>query len=189
MPKLANFAATKHINTNLVKKIVLRYGLLAGPISMIGFALTATHIVDSKYGMLVGYASMIVAFSLIYVAIVNYRDNYNGGTITFGKAFLIGLYIALIASTVYVVIWLISYYFFMPDYLDKYIANYLAELKADGASAEKIKAETAEMAGYIEMYKNPFLNALITYTEILPVGLIVSLISAAIARKQTKLGN
>jgi hypothetical protein len=169
-----------------MKKIVLASGLIAGPISLIGFALIVNNIVSSEYGMLVGYASMLIAFSLIFVAIINYRDKQNGGVITFGKAFLIGLYITLIGSTVYVVIWLISYYFFIPDYLDKYMANYLAELKTSGASPAKINAETAEMAGYMEMYKNPFFNAMMTYMEILPVGLIVSLISAAILRRKPK---
>ena len=35
------------------------------------------------------------------------------------------------------------------------------------------------------MYDNPFVNAAITFTEPFPIGLIVTLISAAILRKKT----
>jgi len=167
-----------------MKKIVLISGLLAGLISVLGFALNVTNVVDFSNGMLVGYASMIIGFSLIFVATVKYRDNHYGGSITFGRAFLIGLYITLIASSVYVVVWLITYYFFIPDYLDKYTQHYLEGLQADGASLKEITAASAEMESFKEMYKNPFLNALITYTEILPVGLAVSLISAAILQRK-----
>lgn len=41
------------------------------------------------------------------------------------------------------------------------------------------------MADFASMYKNPFFNALITYTEILPVGLIVTIISALILKKKS----
>ncbi len=49
---------------------------------------------------------MLLAFSFIFVGIKNYRDKYNQGNITFGKAFLMGLYMSLIASTIYVAVWM-----------------------------------------------------------------------------------
>src|ERR1017187_9822075 len=70
--------------------------------------------------MLIGYASMLVALSLVFVGIRNYRDKYNNGVISFGKAFKIGIMIVLIASTIYVVAWLIDYFFFIPDFMEKY---------------------------------------------------------------------
>ena len=74
---------------------------------------------DFESSMVLGYASMILAFSMIFVGIKNYRDRFNNGFVTFGKAFKIGLYITLIASTIYVLVWLIDYYLFIPDFLDK----------------------------------------------------------------------
>jgi hypothetical protein len=44
---------------------------------------------------------------------------------------------------------------------------------------------TKEMADFSVMYKNPFVNAGMTYMEILPVGLLVSLISALILKRKT----
>ncbi len=56
---------------------------------------------DLNTGMVVGYTSMVVAFSMIFFAIRNYRDNLNNGSITFGKGFRIGILITVIASLVY----------------------------------------------------------------------------------------
>ena len=42
------------------------------------------------------------------------------------------------------------------------------------------------MKKFKEMYENPFFNAAITFTEPFPVGLIITLISAAILRKKAR---
>jgi hypothetical protein len=170
-----------------MKKIVMVCGLIAGLI--VSAMLVITLVIykssgDFEHGMIYGYASMLLAFSLIFVGIKNYRDKYNHGVINFGKAFKIGLFITLIASTIYVIVWLIDYYFFIPDYGEKYAAQMLEKLKASGASQMEVAKQTKEMASFSEMYKNPLFNALITYSEIIPVGLIVSLVSSLILKKK-----
>jgi hypothetical protein len=105
--------------------------------------------------------------------------------ISFGKAFKIGIVIVLIASTIYVVAWLIAYYCFMPDFFEKFAGQQLAELKADGATQLEIDKKTKEMADLTRMVKNPLFNAMMAYAEILPVGLIVTLISALILKRKT----
>ena len=157
-----------------MKKIVIINGLIAGAIVAAMFLITmGLYHKNGNFdgGMWVGYASMLLAFSLIFVAIIRYRDKYNNGVVSFGKAFRIGLYITLIASTIYVVTWLIDYYVFIPDFADKYATAILDKLKASGASAAKIANQTKEMASFKEMYKNPLFVILFTYLEILPVGL------------------
>jgi len=134
--------------------------------------------------MLIGYASMLIAFSLVFVGIRRYRDQYNGGAISFGKAFKVGFLIVLVASTMYVGSWLIDNFFFMPDFGEKFAARTLEELKASGASQAVIDKKTAEMASFTQMYRNPIINALITYSEILPMGLIVTFISSLIIKKK-----
>jgi hypothetical protein len=134
--------------------------------------------------MLYGYTLMLLAFSLIFVGTKITRDKYNGGVISFGKAFRVGLYITLIASTVYVAVWLIDYYVFIPDFADKYGARLLATMKASGASQAEIAKQTAANASFSQMYKNPVFIVLLTYIEILPVGLLVSLISAWVLKRR-----
>jgi hypothetical protein len=105
--------------------------------------------------------------------------------VSFGKAFRIGLYITLIASTFYVITWAIVYNFFLPDFMDVYTQQTLRGMAATATPAE-IQETTAEMAKYKEMYKNPLFFALLTYMEILPVGLIVSLITALILKRKNR---
>lgn len=136
--------------------------------------------------MVLGYASMILAFSLIFVAVKNYRDNYNSGIISFWNALKIGLLITLIASTVYVIVWMIDYSYFVPNFGEKYQAQVLAELKASGASAGVIQKKGAEMAVMMEKYKtSPTFRAMFTYLEIAPVGIVVSLIAALILKNKS----
>src|SRR6185436_20535229 len=111
-----------------MKKNIIIYGLTAG-IVVTTLMLLNVHSLsyrDGKFdydrGLVIGYATMLIAFSLVYVGIHNYRNKYNNGVISFGKAFKIGILIVLIASTIYVVAWLIDYFFFMPDFMEKYSA-------------------------------------------------------------------
>ena len=170
-----------------MKKTVLICGLIAGFISaslFIGLMIVGDDGKHSEDGMLIGYTLMILAFSFIFVGTKITRDKHQGGVISFGKAFRVGLYITLIASTIYVVMWLFTYYLVMPDFAEHYSAQMLEKMKASGASAAELAREQAEMARFNQMYKNPFFNAMITYTEILPVGLLMSLISALILKKK-----
>ncbi len=169
-----------------MKKNIIIYGLIAGiVISFLMLFSISFNISDFNIGLFIGYASMLIAFSFVFVGIRNYRDKYNEGVISFGKAFKIGIMIVLIASTIYVIAWLIDYFFFIPDYLEKYAAHMLDKLKASGASQIEIDKQTKEMANLAKMYKNPLFNAMMTYVEILPVGLIVTLISSFILKRKT----
>ena len=174
-----------------MKKNIIVYGLIGGIVVSISMLFTVNNIshcegsVDYDRSLLIGYASMLIAFSLVFVGIRNYRDKYNDGVISFGKAFKIGIMIVLIASTIYVVAWLIDYFFFIPDFAEKYAAHMLDKLKASGASQAEIDKQTIEMARMGKMLKNPFFNAMMTYMEILPVGLIVTLISSFILKRKT----
>ena len=174
-----------------MKKNIIIYGLIAGIVVSVLMLSSVNYLshcegnVDYDTSMLIGYASMLIAFSLVFIGIRNYRDKNNEGVISFGKAFKIGIMIVLIASTIYVVAWLIDYFFFIPDFMEKYSAHTIDGLKASGASQIEIDKQTKEMANFATMYKNPFFNAMMTYAEILPVGLIVTLISSLILKRTT----
>ncbi|ULQ52782.1 DUF4199 domain-containing protein [Flavihumibacter fluvii] len=172
-----------------MKKTVFVCGLAAGLISasmFIGLMILGKAGDDHfENGMVIGFSLMILAFSLIFVGTKITRDKYNGGIISFGKAFRVGLYITLIAATIYVLVWLIDYYLFIPDFADKYAAQAIKKLQESGATADAIAKKTKEMEAFSRMYKNPFFNALITYSEIVPVGLLVSLVSAWILKRKT----
>jgi hypothetical protein len=172
-----------------MKKIVLTFGLISGGVlAAMGAAmwpLCHSGTIEPGDSQIVGYASMVLAFLLVFFGIRSYRENVGGGTITFGRAFKVGILITLITCAIYVIAWEVTYYGFMPDFGDKYATYALEKMRADGASdAELLKAQQ-QMAQFKELYKNPLFNIGMTFLEVFPVGLIVTLVSAAILRRKT----
>ena len=134
---------------------------------------------------ILGYGVMLLMFSLIFFGIRNYRKSH-GGFISFGRALGLGVLTALYACTVYVIVWLILYYNFVPDFIDKYTQHVLNELSRAGATANELGLKMKEMASFKQMYKSPFFVTLITYSEVLPIAFLVALISALILRRKPK---
>jgi hypothetical protein len=141
---------------------------------------------DYSMGEIAGYTSMLLSFALLFIGVKQYRDKQLGGYISFKKAFLMGLLMTLIASAIYVIGWMIYSSYNMTDFMDQYTANMLENLAKEGASTAEIQAKREEMAYFAELYKNPFWKAVITFTEIFPVGLIISLISALILKRKSR---
>ncbi|TFF39574.1 DUF4199 domain-containing protein [Mucilaginibacter psychrotolerans] len=171
-----------------MKKNVWVFGLISGlliSVFMTGSMAYCYQPGHSGGSMVVGYSAMLLAFSLIFVAVKNQRDKYDGGVISFGKAFKIGLLISLICSTMYVIAWAVEYHFYMPDFMDRFTAKEIQALRASHASAAVIAEKTEYYKDIAVSYNNPFIFAGYTYMEIFPVGLIVSAITALILKRKT----
>ena len=137
-----------------------------------------------KGSEIIGFAGMFIAFIFIFIGIKSFRDKQNNGVISFGTGFKIGFLISLIASTMYVITWMIECHFFFPDFMEKFAAHAIEEAQRSGQSAMEIEATKQEMNKYIEWYKNPILLMALTYMEILPIGLVITLLSALILKKK-----
>ncbi|MGH7485378.1 MAG: DUF4199 domain-containing protein [bacterium] len=174
-----------------MKKTVLVFGLISGGILAAMMAGTMVIYKNGRFdfdrGEIFGYTSMILAFIIVFFGMRSYRENNGGGAITFGKAFQVGILMTLIACALYVVTWEIIYYRFVPDFADQYAAHAIAKMRASGASAAALAKATADMAHFKEIYQNPFVNIGMTFLEIFPVGLVMTLISAGILRKKLTL--
>lgn len=173
-----------------MRKVILTFGLLAGAIvsgfMVIGLALyekTGKIFVNE----LVGYATMVIALSMIFFGIKSYRDNYQKGVINFWKGVQVGLLIAMIASLLYAFTWE-TYMQARPagftSFMEKYTDSVINKLKEKGASSEKIDQEIKNMDRFMQLYRNPLIRFGLTLMEILPVGIIITLISAAVLRKK-----
>ncbi|MXV17242.1 DUF4199 domain-containing protein [Hufsiella ginkgonis] len=170
-----------------MKRNVLIFGLVLGTIlcvHMIYMVNLCYNNPDFKTNDVVGYTAMIVVLSLIFFGTRNYRNKELNGVISFGNAFKTGALIALAGATMYVAVWFFYYYLFVPDYLDKYIPHVLKS--AAEKSPAELAAKTREMQSFKEMYQNPLFVVLITYVEVLPLGLIVALISALVLQRRNK---
>ena len=171
-----------------MKKIILIYGLISGTIIsamfMITMPLYKNGTLSMDNGEILGYSTMAIALSLIFFGVKSYRDNYLHGTIKFGKALVVGLSIAGVASLFYAISWEVYFNQFMPDFMDQFANMSKAKAKAGGASEAEIQKVMEGVNRMKEMYKNPVLRFVITLAEILPVGVLIALISAAILRKK-----
>ena len=169
-----------------MKKTVLTFGLISGGILSLMMALTLPFEGKIPYdrALIIGYTTMVLSFLLIFFGIKSYRDNVGGGTVRFGRAFAIGTLIALIASVCYVATWEVIFYKFTPDFMEKYSARAIQELKQTGATAAVIEQKTAELKKQAELYKNPLVNIAWTLIEPLPVGLVIALVSAGVLSKR-----
>jgi len=175
-----------------MKRNSLVFGIISGVIisTFMGVSMAIMSCGSSEKdggsgSMIIGFSAMAVAFSFIFVGIKNYRDKQNGGTITFGKGFLLGLMISLIASTLYVITWAVEFHFFIPDFMDRYSAIQVKQLRESGMSGAALDEGLKRIESANYNYKhNPFFFAMYTYMEILPVGIVITLISALILKRK-----
>jgi hypothetical protein len=163
-----------------MRKIVLTYGLIAGAIlsAMLFLSLRFEDEIGFDRGAILGYATMVLAFLMVYFGIRSYRDGVAGGSLTFGRALKVGLLIMLVATVCYVATWEFIFFRLAPDFGDKYMEYALEEARQSGASEAEIAATTAEMKEFAEQYRKPLVNIAYTFLEPLPVGLLLSLLSA-----------
>lgn len=163
---------------------ILTYGLIAGLIVVLPmfayFLLGEPEISD--HSALFGYATMLIALSTIFIAVKSYRDKALGGVIKFVPALLMGLGISVVAGLVYVIGWEIYMALTNYTFASAYGDAMVEAARAKGAPPAEVEQISAEMAQFAAQYSNPLFRIPITFIEIFPVGVIVSLISAALLR-------
>lgn len=166
-----------------MKKNVLIFGLVLGAVLCIPWLVMLNLLYTNpefKSNDLLGYTILVVIYSLIFVGIRNYKYKELGGMISFGKAFKTGALITLVAATFYVIAWLFCYYLFVPDFMDVFTQHMLYQCTTEADRA----AKAIEMENYAKMYEQPLFVILLTYVEVIPIGLVVSLISAFLLKSK-----
>jgi hypothetical protein len=169
-----------------MRRIVLKFGLISGVLSSVMMLITVPFEDQIGFGhsLIIGYTTIVASFLLVYFGIRSYRNNVGGGRISFGRAFAVGISITLITCVFYIVTWELLYFFVMPDYLVKYSAYVIQQARAAGASEAAIQAKTLELQKSADAYENPLVNVAMTFIEPFPVGLLITLISAAVLRRK-----
>ena len=170
-----------------MQSTILRYGLLSGACAAVLMLITVWYNhsnPDYENGAYFGYAGILLSMLFVFFGVRSYRDRWNGGALSFGKGFQVGILIALISCLCYVVTWMIVYETLMPDFMDKYMAHALEQMRQAGKSELEIQEQTAEMMQYKEMYKSPVTRFLITFIEPFPVALGVTLVSALVLKRR-----
>ncbi len=137
-----------------MKKTVLTFGLISGAVSSLMMLLTVPFLdrIGFDRGEVIGYTTIVASFLLVFFGIRSYRDNVAGGSLTFGRAVIVGILITLVSSACYVATWQVIYYKFAPNFLDKYAAYTVDRLRASAcqpAGDRRFDAEDAVPQGAV----------------------------------------
>ncbi|MFK8052827.1 MAG: DUF4199 domain-containing protein [Woeseiaceae bacterium] len=168
-----------------MKKYILIYGAIAGVVvicSMI-LGIVAADGEGTTASEAFGYLIMLIAFSLIFVAIKQYRDKEQGGILRFSQGVLLGIGVSAVAGVAYVIVWEIYLNVSNYAFINDYAAAILEQAKASGISDTDYAEKVAQMEQMKIDYANPVRRLPMTFLEIFPVGVLVTLISAGILRK------
>jgi hypothetical protein len=168
-----------------MKKTILTFGLISGAVSSLMMVATVPFAdkIGFDKGEFVGYTIIVLSFLLVYFGIRSYRDEVGNGEITFSKAFAVGIAITLISCVCYVVTWEALYFTVLHGFMDKYGAYMVEKLRASGANSAAILAQSEQVKKYKELYDNPAM----TFLEPFPIGLVITLVSAAVLRRKPRL--
>jgi uncharacterized protein DUF4199 len=174
-----------------MRKIVITFGSIAGAIMICSTFLSGTlienNVLPMSWAEVTGYASMLIALSMVFFGIKSYRDNYNNGSITFWKGVQTGVLISLIASVLYFAggeLYNAVNPNFFPKVMEKYVEMQADKMKANGSSDDEVVKMKEEMAGMMTLFKNPLIRFGIFVMEMFPIGIIVTLVSAGLLRRR-----
>lgn len=171
-----------------MRKIVMTFGLIAGAVLSVMMLMTLPFQdqIGWDKGAIIGYTTMVLAFLMVFTGVKTYRDNVAGGSISFGRAFKVGILITLIASVCYTATWELIFYKLQPGIGDKYAAHMVEQAKQSGGSEAEIAAKTQKVASEMAMYRNPLVNVAMTMLEPLPVGLLFTLLAAGVLSRKRR---
>ena len=169
----------------MLKKILF-YGLIAGLVAGGALSFIVLGFADSEasHSMVVGYLTMLIAFTAVFVGIKRYRDVDLGGVVRFWPAFGMGVAMSVVAGILYVAAWETSLAVTGTDFAGGYANTLIEQQKANGVSGDELATYVAEMEKFKTQYANPLFRLPMTFVEIFPVGVLVSLVSAGLLRNR-----
>ena len=156
-----------------MNKVIVRYGIIAGlivGIPMMTYMLRMPADAKAAPSMLLTYVVMLVALSMVFVGIKQYRDRALGGVISFMPALLVGLGISAVAGVIYAIAWEITMAFMKFDFMAFYANSMIEQARASGADAQGVAAAAAQAAEFTQMYANPLFRVPITFPRDLSGG-------------------
>lgn len=167
------------------RQTTLRFGLLSGAVSTAMMFVTLPFIDPAKLATadLLGYTAMLLSALLVFFGVRSFRER--AGSLTFGRALLVGLAITLVATVSYAAAFELMYFKLVPDFGDRFAACMVEHARAGGSSAEEVGQVAAQAQRLKRLYDHPVTNAALTFGTSFPIGLIASLLSAAILRRRT----
>ena len=171
-----------------MKATIIKFGLISaalmGITAIIGIVFKFHETLDYGTQEVYGYASILLSLILIFFAMKEYRDQHNGGRISYGQAVKIGLLISIFPSVLFM---LYNYYFVLemvPDFMDKYAVMSMQQQNPD-MTAEQVAIELVKMKEEQPIMFNIHFQGALMFFTVFIIGAIESLIFAALIKKNT----
>lgn len=162
-------------------RIILVYGVISGVTVALLMQLAIRLVPDGgTTGMVVGFASMIVALSFVFIGVKRYRDVELGGIIRFWRALGVGFAIAAIGTFFYVAGWELYLYLTDYTYMDEFSRKAVEQAQAAGKSAAEMAALNKDLDMFKGWYANPLSRWIVTAMEISPIAVLMPIISASL---------
>lgn len=167
-----------------MQKLGMKYGLICGLVYVIfgmGSILLGPEAQSSLItGMLLGLATVVSTFFVIFYGVKEFRDSVNGGSVTIGEAVKLGALIALIAALLAAAFTLFYNFVIDPGYADRMMDATREQFEDRGMTDEQID----QAMGWGEMLRSPVLQAAFTVVWYSLWGLLKGLISGAILKRE-----
>ena len=169
-----------------MKKVVITFGLLSGAVSagLMTISMLFSDRIGFDRGLVIGYTVIVVSLLFVYFGIRSYRDNVLGGRLSFGRGVMVGLLITVISCLCYVAAWQVLYLNFMPDFAAKYTTYMADNVRAAGGGEAEVAKAMKQGEDLKKLLDDPLMSSAMTFIEPFPVGVLVTLISAAILKKR-----
>ncbi|MFT5513285.1 MAG: hypothetical protein ACI8SE_001691 [Bacteroidia bacterium] len=165
-----------------MKNNAVKFGIIAGLITstftVIGGLMMANGAEGGAYDNteIIGYSGIFLAYSMIVVGMIKERQQ-RGGALSYGQTLLVGIKISGIAALLYVAAWMIMTAIY-PQILEGMFTMMEEGIKTGDLSVTDKQDQLNQMATWKGYYGNPLAKAGLTFMEIFPIGLGISLISA-----------
>ncbi|MBX2926408.1 MAG: DUF4199 domain-containing protein [Saprospiraceae bacterium] len=167
--------------------VALRWGIIGGlasaAVSMIWHVAGLTSYEGgfsggNMLGMVVGWGITLGAISM---GIKQYRDDMQGGYITFGSAFGTGVLVALVMAVITGIFTAVFMSVIAPEIMDTVMEQTREKLEGQGMDDDQIE----EALKYSAMFTGPVAMSVFAFFGGMFSGVIFSLIGAAIMKKDT----
>ncbi|MEL6924405.1 MAG: DUF4199 domain-containing protein, partial [Bacteroidota bacterium] len=142
---------------------------------------------DFKNGEIVGYSAIVISMIFVFLGIRQYREIENGGHLGFWEAVKIGLGIAAFPAIAFGLYNLFYTEVLDPEFFAKY-TEYLVNEQADNKTAAELETLRTELIAQNEVFDNPLIQFGTMFLSVFLIGLIVSILSAFILKRETMSG-
>lgn len=165
-----------------MRNLVLKYGgliaaiLIAVMLVPLAFQTTDQMIANMDLGEIVGYTTMIVATGLIFFALREHRNRNLGGVMSFRTGFLTGLAVSAVAAVLFGLATALFYAWIGPERTHEFMQAYVV------ARSEDASAALAAYESQRGLWGNPLFQGFVMFATVFPIGLVMSLVSAAVLR-------